>query len=261
MTSGTSIRGESLSERPVFESFLPDQEPIRLRIADTTHTAVFCKVFFRTFQAAFPPFIDRQREQFDYRIDSSFMLQVSSGITEYVQLARQGFYFFQTDTNDLEGFTLFRAYQGYPKVNTPLRMIEPLRYLTSSEEFEKLRSSAFPKTAVDSFWVQITGGADRAVEMIRSYYSRVEDANSFFFSFCEGWKTDRGMIYIIFGPPSAVYRSDTEEIWTYGEPNHRLSMQFVFMKVMNPFTDNDYILQRQTNYKTYWYNAVRQWRR
>jgi GWxTD domain-containing protein len=162
---------------------------------------------------------------------------------------------------ETEGYTLFCVYDGYPRINTTGRMLEPLRYLTLGQEYKQLAESLQPKEAVDNFWLSLSGGADRAVEMIRNYYGRVEDANRFFFSFCEGWKTDRGMIYIIFGPPNVVYRSGQAEFWTYGEVNNYRSMEFVFIKVINPFTGNDYILQRQENYKPYWYNAVQQWRR
>jgi GWxTD domain-containing protein len=136
-----------------------------------------------------------------------------------------------------------------------------VRYLTDGEEYKEIFNSQFPKESLDGFWLKNSGSIDKALEMIREYYNRVEIANHLFVSFCEGWKTDRGIIYLIFGPPNVVYRSDTEEQWTYGEANNYRSLQFVFYKVLNPFTDNDYVLQRQSNYKPYWYNAVQQWRR
>ena len=140
-------------------------------------------------------------------------------------------------------------------------MIESLRYISTSKEFDRFYSSAYPKETVDSFWVATAGGPDRAVALIRDYYNRVEEANRYFLSYCEGWKTDRGIIYIIFGPPNVVKRSDQQEEWTYGEANNYHSISFLFYKVLNPFTENDYILQRQSTYKDIWYNAVQQWRR
>ena len=68
-------------------------------------------------------------------------------------------------------------------------------------------------------------------EIMDEYYSRVGYANKNFTTYQEGWRTDRGMIYIIFGPPSNVERhpfeSDTRpyEVWTYYEGNR----QFVFI--------------------------------
>jgi len=242
-------------------NYLSEDERLRLITSDTSIKTVTCKAFYEIFPAAIPPFVEKERQKFGYRNDSLFTLKLKAGTSDFIRLPHEGFYFFQADSNGKEGITFFRFYNGYPKIKTPQRMAESLRYITSSEEFNKLLSSAYPKETVDSFWVTTAGGPDRAVELIRSYYGRVEEANRFFVSFCEGWKTDRGIIYIMFGPPNVVYRSDQQELWTYGEANNYHSIQFLFQKVLNPFTENDYILQRQFNYKEIWYNAVQQWRR
>ncbi|MPN51542.1 hypothetical protein SDC9_199190 [bioreactor metagenome] len=86
------------------------------------------------------------------------------------------------------------------------------------------------------------------------------NANRLFTSYTEGWQTDRGMIYIVFGPPNIVYRSDDTESWIYGEENNFFSITFTFNKVKNIFCDNDYILQRAPVYKDNWFRAVDIWR-
>jgi GWxTD domain-containing protein len=244
-----------------FDHLVKEDENVSILCCDESIRKLMCKCFFRNFPPALPPFIEKNREPFDYLADSIFFLDVHQGNTGYFRLPRQGFYLFQSDTTTWDGITLLRTYQEYPLVNSSRGMIEPLKYLTSSQEFDIISSGKDTKESLDSFWVANSGGVARALELIRSYYNRVELANRLFVSFCEGWKTDRGIIYIIFGPPNVVYRSDTQELWTYGEANNYRSLEFVFYKVLNPFTDNDYILQRQSNYKTYWYNAVQQWRR
>jgi hypothetical protein len=97
--------------------------------------------------------------------------------------------------------------------------------------------------------------------MIKLYYNRVMDANRFFTSYLEGWKTDRGIIYIIYGPPNVVYKGRNVEGWVYGEDKNMLSINFTFRKLDNPFTDNDYSLTRSPAYKDGWYIAVDNWRR
>ena len=68
-------------------------------------------------------------------------------------------------------------------------------------------------------------------ELMEEYYRRVDYANKNFAVYMEGWRTDRGMIYIIFGPPANIERhpfeSDTKpyEVWTYYEQNR----QFIFI--------------------------------
>ena len=95
---------------------------------------------------------------------------------------------------------------------------------------------------------------------MKKYYTRVQDANIIFSSFKEGWKTDRGMMYIVLGPPNKVSKTKFQEIWTYGELNNRNSITFSFVKVINPFTDNDYYLLRNEMLKDIWYQAVDAWR-
>ncbi|MCH8287246.1 GWxTD domain-containing protein [candidate division KSB1 bacterium] len=45
-------------------------------------------------------------------------------------------------------------------------------------------------------------------EFMTEYFKRVQYANAAFKSFQDGWKTDRGMIFILFGPPTDVYYFD-----------------------------------------------------
>ena len=76
----------------------------------------------------------------------------------------------------------------------------------------------------------------------------------------EGWKSDRGIIYIIFGVPNVVYKHKNYENWIYGEENNMMSLSFVFHKVDNPITDNDFVLSRSPVFKNNWFRAVDSWR-
>jgi len=260
-SSGSWFSFETLGNLDPWEPWIIIGEPVRIHSADTLATGLFCNAYFHKFSPALPPFTSKSRPPFDYREDTAFILPLHHGKSDYIFLNQQGFYHFRKDTTQQEGFTLFRMPDDYPRVTTPRQMIQSMRYICTQQEYDVLIKSPAPKATLDSFWIALAGNADRAVGLIREYYQRVEQANNLFFSFCEGWKTDRGMIYIIFGPPSSVYRSDHMEIWTYGETNNFRSLQFVFQKVRNPFTVNDFVLQRQENYRPYWFNAVDRWRR
>ncbi len=166
------------------------------------------------------------------------------------------------DFSKTEGLTLFHFDDGFPQVSSPVEALLPLRYLTTEKEFNELLSYTDYKIAVDSFWIERSSRQpERAKNMIARYYSRVQKANQWFTSYQEGWKTDRGLIYIIYGPPSEVYKKQDEEEWVYGEQGNALSIEFYFYKMDNPFSDNDYQLQRSPAYKTSWYIAVENWRR
>jgi GWxTD domain-containing protein len=144
---------------------------------------------------------------------------------------------------------------------TTAHLVLPLRYITAKAEYEKITESVDQKEAVDQFWLNTAGTPARAKTLIQKYYNNVEEANRYFSSYHEGWKTDRGIVFIIFDRPDYVYRSDNTEEWIYGEPEHRNSLRFDFIKVKNPFTDNDYMLLRNPSMKDPWYITVQSWRR
>ena len=184
----------------------------------------------------------------------------------------RGIYMIKTATDLKEGYTLFNFGDDYPAVSSPEEMIKPLAYLTSEEEIAALRSSEYPKIALDDFWLQCGGNVEKARELIRIFYTRVLYANYYFTSFKEGWRTDRGMIYIIYGPPDKLYKSANEETWGYLKPaiksswGARYSVQkdylfFTFRKRENIFTDNDYSINKSETVVSYWDQAVLSWRK
>lgn len=236
-------------------------QPLRIVTADTTNRKLQVKLFSRDFPVPFPPFVDQARAPFNYLPDSTFALEFTNGKSEYFTPEQPGFYFFQIDSTLWQGATLFRMNTGFPKVTMHVLMRDALRYITSAKEFEQLKAFEIPKMAVDNFWIANTGRPDLATELIRKYYQRVETANKHYTSFTEGWKTDRGMIFIIMGKPSNVYRSFTQEVWIYGEYDDPRALRFYFNKAKNPFSDNDYVLIRNPNYKSLWYQNAQLWRR
>ena len=71
------------------------------------------------------------------------------------------------------------------------------------------------KLEVDKFWLENARNVDKGKSLVSAYYNRVEAANLFFSSYLEGWKTDRGIIYVVLGPPSQVTRNQWQEICNY----------------------------------------------
>jgi GWxTD domain-containing protein len=218
--------------------------------------------FYRNkFSIAAPPFSTDDYDSPRLMADSTFSIPAHNGLFP-LTLKSKGMYHIMADSGDLEGLTLYHFDNSFPYITEAYQMVTPLRYVSSNDEFQRLISSKNPKQDVDNFWLTASSGnKDRAKELIRSYYNRIQDANNYFTSFEEGWKTDRGMIYLIFGPPNSIYRSSMDEIWTYGEErNYSAAITFTFIKLDNPFSDNDYALQRASTYRNLWYNAVDLWR-
>ncbi len=93
-------------------------------------------------------------------------------------------------------------------------------YISSQEEkmmYSKLKGVDAKRRFLGFFWAKRGG-----VEFRKKYLDRVQQANEKFTTkFTPGWKTDRGRVYIIYGPPDDVERYPyTEnmkpyEIWHY----------------------------------------------
>lgn len=185
---------------------------------------------------------------------------------------KEGIYFCSVDSTLIEGYTFFNYGLAFPEMNTPEDMIGPLGYLASRDETDAMLKAERPKVALDEFWIRCGGNVEKARELIRIYYTRVLYANFYFSSFTEGWRTERGMIYIMYGPPDKVYKSTEGESWGYRKPviksswgtRYKVSDEylfFTFRKKESKFTDNDFYLSRSETLITYWEQAVSSWKK
>ncbi len=210
----------------------------------------------RIFQMPPPPFASYNQQSFDYTSDSSFVYTIG----ETFEVPRSGFYHFSPSTQRKAGLSLFQFTELFPYLKTIEDLLYPMRFIMSRKDFEFLYKAGNQRASVETFWTEASGNRTKARSLIEQYYSRVENANYHFSSHLEGWKTDRGMIYLIFGQPNIIYRTGGSETWIYGVKSNQLSLNFVFVKLINPFTDNHFVLNRSPIYKNPWYRAVDEWR-
>ncbi len=157
---------------------------------------------------------------------------------------------------------LLVANADYPNLRTAGQLIEPLRYLTSTAEHQRLEHATDPKRAVDEFWLgaahdnQAVGKA-----LIRKYYGRVAAANRLFTAHKAGFLTDRGLLYVVLGPPQSVRRLATgDEQWDYAPVGTGGPLTFSFRPRPSTFAPDNYELVRRPEYEKLWYGAVQQWR-
>ena len=82
------------------------------------------------------------------------------------------------------------------------------------------------------FWQENFPAPDSTKNPIQEeYFSRVRYANRKFYEGVEGWRTDRGRIYILYGQPNDIERSMDDmmrryEIWIY----HNLDRRYIFIQ-------------------------------
>jgi GWxTD domain-containing protein len=116
-------------------------------------------------------------------------------------------------------------------------LFEQSKYIASKGEIDHYRSlngEDAKRKAMYDFWHkrdQEQGSSDNATK--EEYFKRVEYTNSQYHTGKrEGWKTDRGRVYIMYGPPDEIERHVNEidtkpyEIWSY----HSLQggVEFIF---------------------------------
>lgn len=245
---------------PLFRTTVDSGETFCVHRSALPGQQLYVRCFFSRPSPAPLPYALTDPRTFDLHPDSVFRInaQQDSSIT----LRRKGIYFFQADSSSKAGFTVFCRASGYPAITHPEQLAQPLRYLTTGEEYKALMTAPDVKKAVDAFWLDKCGSEERAREVIRYFYKRVEAANRYFSTQAEGWKSDRGMIFIVFGAPQHVYRSANHETWIYGDGSSPLSLNFTFNRISsNPFSDNDYELSRNMNYRAPWTHALDEWRK
>jgi GWxTD domain-containing protein len=82
---------------------------------------------------------------------------------------------------------------------------EDVRWIITDEErntFKALKNDDEREQFIEQFWLRRDPDPDTdANEYREEYYQRIAYANEHFSSGIPGWKTDRGRIYIMFGPP------------------------------------------------------------
>ena len=243
---------------PLYRSHVQLGEIVKLRSNRPEALPFKVRCYYREFPLAFLPFRVIEDPVFEMASDSAYAVDLR--MDPVLSFSKEGIYFFQSDTSTAQGFAVFCFEKGFPMVTRPAQLIEATRYLTTKREYEQLKFASDQKSALDKFWLDVGGNYERGRGLIKAYYSRVQEANRLYTSYLEGWKTDRGMMHMIFGKPQSIYRDGETEQWTYNNMPGFPEMLFVFRKMNNPFTVNDYALIRQQSYENVWYIAVDQWR-
>lgn len=122
-------------------------------------------------------------------------------------------------------------WRGLPKSLKDLDVaIDQLRYISKDDEWSRLKDAKTPdekQARFLEFWKKRDPNPSTPRnERMEEFYQRVEYANKHFSHYTEGWRTDMGMIYLIFGAPNNVERhpfdidSKPYEVWFYYDLNY-----------------------------------------
>jgi GWxTD domain-containing protein len=210
--------------------------------------------FNEDFPAAYPPFAEKESKADRFMFhDSTF--QVSPGSSQ--SLSKTGLYLLQKDTNSAEGFAVRVVNKSYPRFSKIEDLIKPLIFICTQDEYSELQNSKGDKAKFDKVILDITRDKERASNFMKGYFRRVELANFYFISYKEGWKTDRGMIYLVFGLPDEVSVSDGNETWFYKNSKSR----FTFVKSGSVYDPDNHVLLRDKRFMEIWFSTIDLWRK
>ncbi|MFH1050457.1 MAG: GWxTD domain-containing protein [bacterium] len=105
------------------------------------------------------------------------------------------------------------------------KAIRYLRYVANQSDIDYIQSGendSEKQKRFEEFWKNNDPSPNtERNEAFDEYFSRIHYANKNFKSYTEGWLTDMGMVYIVFGPPDYTDKSDTYSTrtvymkWTY----------------------------------------------
>ncbi len=164
---------------------------------------------------------------------------------------------FIKDTTDRTGISLLTVDERFPKYTKPEDLVKPLAYISTNQEYRGLSMSADAKKALDQYWLSLHNGNQiTAKRSIKQLYQKVNEANQLFTGYKEGWKTDKGMIYIVMGYPDVVRFTKDKEIWAYTHQAKFSEVNFTFSKRPNQFIEDHYELNRFADFQQVWFPAV-----
>lgn len=141
---------------------------------------------------------------------------------------------FKTITSINKSF--FSRWIGLPGSVTDIdKAISQMVYIATPDELSKLKDSQTNEEKLKNFlefWKKKDPSPNNEEnEVFNEYFRRVAYANDNFSNYNEGWRTDRGMVYIILGAPNNIdrhpfeYDSKPYEVWEYYE----LNRSFIFL--------------------------------
>lgn len=243
---------------PKFMRFFLPGERFNIRYRDSGTDSIQVDYFTLKSELPRPPLTATTDYTMNYSPDTSFVFPLVD--TAHYNLQQKGMYFVRVDAEHPEGLSLFNFGGSFPQIKTPEELMQPLFYLTTLAEYRDLRKQENIKLAVDDLWLKMGGSIEKSKELIRIYYNRVVYSNLYFTSNKEGWKTDQGMIFILFGPPSRIQMMGSGERWYYFSKRRSNPVEFRFERKPDAFSDQNMVWVKTSDSQLFWNEAVRSWR-
>jgi GWxTD domain-containing protein len=256
--SAQNFRVNTLAGNPKLENYVNTNDIIRIEYLRGHADKLFIKYMDISQPIATSPLSIAATDGLTFRADSIWE-HTYNPTTNYL-FGYEGLYLIQVDTTRRDGLLLMNFGIDFPSESRTTELLQPIQYLLNEAEFERLSEGKMAKNAMDDFWFSATRSTDRARMLIRVFYTRMMYANQYFTDFKEGWKTDRGMIFMVYGLPNKVQKGSHSETWIYTRQSAD-PLRFIFEKKESNYSVDFFVLRRSDASPTFWRQAVESWRR
>ncbi|MEY4541671.1 MAG: hypothetical protein RLZZ306_3428, partial [Bacteroidota bacterium] len=185
---------DKTGSKPLAKNYFSVEDTVILRSLDNRSQTFKAFRYKYEFEAAISPMSTTPRTASkSLYVDSAFSVTSNTPII----MSHEALYYFSRDTTEVYGIGMVVADKRFPKVTRPEKLVRPLIYMSTNAETNDLYSSKEPKRTLDNYWLNITQGNQvTAKRTIKAFYQRVEKANRLFTTYKDGWKTDKGMVFI-----------------------------------------------------------------
>jgi GWxTD domain-containing protein len=156
--------------------------------------------------------------------------------------------------------------EGFPHIVSLEEKIQAVEYIARPREMNLLRQAqgnAERQRRLDEFWQSRARDRVLAPRLAQMFYDRMMEANLLFTNHKAGWKTDKGMVYIVLGPPLYIDQRADSEVWRYSHIETDETHIFVFDRIRAHSAGTvfeNHLLQRAPEYDLMWNRAVDRWR-
>lgn len=249
---------------PVLNGFVEEDEDFRIRSLRQSNIDLFVTRIKQEYTAAVAPMnLSQPPQSRTLQVDTTYKIKSN----ELISIGKQGLYLIRQDTTAFYGIGLRVEPRKYPIIHTKEQLTEALDYIAQKQEIQQIEKADDLKKAIDRFWLALfRGDVKRTKETLKNYYTRVKKSNEKYGSFKEGWKTDMGMIYIIFGEPDEILWEKDSQKWIYrgnetksyanDKGRNFNKVIFTFYRRPNQFFEDYYVLLRYIEYENVWVNMV-----
>jgi len=252
-----SFKGKK--QKPIFTEHFKPSDTLLIKTKNRLASQMSVIHYNTDFKIAEKPNYAKTKKSIKLKKDTIYKIPIIENKSKFYA-NKTGIYIIRADSTKVRGMMKVQFENAYPLISKSNEMIEAARYILTEDEKTSLLISKNKKLSIDNFWIKTGKSKEQARELIKIWYNRATYSNYYFTSYKKGIKTDRGMIYTVFGPPDDIKYFDDAEKWIYINTKSVSKLEFVFIKQANSISKNDYTLIREGKYEAVWNRAIKTWR-